>query len=263
MSHTVKLVVYVVLILGAAFFASGFYRTYSEAMKSPPSQSLPGDPTSPAPVPEDGGESHAGRLMKWGAFLFVFAVSLALMGAHDLSQLFAHRAERFLFSEEGEAMRDPDYELAEKSWADGNHLEAIQLMREHLKQNPRHQYVAIRIAEIYENDMHNYVAAALEYEEVLKHPITPERWGWAAIHLANLYSGKLNQPKLAETWLRRIVEEHSATSAAKKARERLGIPEPDAEPAAPAPSVEASSATAAESESTSNLPPGFRPKKGK
>src|SRR2546429_1455339 len=45
----------------------------------------------------------------------------------------------------------------------GNFLEAIQLMRDYLKQNPREQHVALRIAEIYEKDLQNFLAAALEY----------------------------------------------------------------------------------------------------
>ncbi|HZO85827.1 MAG TPA: hypothetical protein VFC26_11470, partial [Verrucomicrobiae bacterium] len=78
-----------------------------------------------------------------------------------------------------------------------------------------------------------------------------ERWGWAAIHLANLYSGKLNRPDDAAALLRRINDEHPTTAAAKKARERLGEPEPAPVPVQPA---------AAPAPEPSNLPPGFRPK---
>ena len=127
-------------------------------------------------------------------------------------------------------------------------------MREYLNEHPREQYVALRIAEIYEKDLGNYVAATLEYEEILKKNLEPERWGWAAIHLANLYSGKLNKPEAATTLLRRIVMEYPQVAAARKARERLGEPEPLPE-AAPQPEIQT-----AESKPPSNLPPGFRPK---
>ena len=40
--------------------------------------------------------------------------------------------------------------------------------REYLNKHPREQYVALRIAEIYEENLNNPLAAALEYEEVLK-----------------------------------------------------------------------------------------------
>src|SRR5437764_6258662 len=105
-------------------------------------------------------------------------------------------------------------------WANGDHLEAIKIMREYLAKNPREQHVAIRIAEIYEKDLNNNLAAALEYEEVLKHKLQPERWGWAAIHLCNLYF-RLNQEQKAHDLLRRIVNEYPTTPAAEKARKRL------------------------------------------
>ena len=126
---------------------------------------------------------------------------------------------------------------------------------------PRHQYVALRIAEIYEKDLGNHLAAALEYEEVLKHKLAPERWGWGAIHLANLYSGKLNKPAEAEATLRRIVDDYGQTAAARKARERLGIPEPVDLPEATDDTADQDDAASKPEPPPSNLPPGFRPKK--
>src|SRR2546429_1724554 len=137
----------------------------------------------------------------------------------------------------------------------GNFLEAIQLMRDYLKQNPREQHVALRIAEIYEKDLQNFLAAALEYEEVLKQKLPPERWGWAAIHLCNLYTSKLNQPDKAIALLQRLVTDYSRTAAAEKARKRLAQLE---EEGIVPPSTETAAASAP---STSNLPPGFAPKK--
>jgi hypothetical protein len=130
-------------------------------------------------------------------------------------------------------------------------------MRDYLKRHPREQYVALRIAEVYETDLRNYLAAALEYEEVLKKRLPPERWGWAAIHLANLSSGKLNKTEEATKLLRRIVDEYGQTAAAKKARERLGLPEPVAVVAMPAPEPEPEKKPESP---PGNLPPGFRPK---
>lgn len=176
-------------------------------------------------------------------------------------------------------MRNPDYEKAEAEWANGKFLEAIQLLRDYLKKNPREMHAALRIAEIYEKDLKNYLASALEYEEVLKHRLPAERWGWAAIHLCNLYS-KLNQQDKTLALLHRIVNEYSRTAAAKKARTRLGIVEPEEVQAPTEPAVEPVDETAEQTYSIeaqepeqetqeqpappeapkSNLPPGFRPK---
>ena len=225
-----------------------------------------------APVPTAGGTAKkttpakapgGGRIGLWTALFFISVIALGFLIASDVSHFMGARALKTIYNDEGEGVKNPEYEHAEQVWADGNHLEAIGLMRDYLKKNPREQHVAIRIAEIYEKDLRNHLAAALEYEEVLKHKLPPDRWGWAAIHLCNLYF-KLNQEEKGYTLLRRLVKEYPQTPAAEKARKRLEqvdgasgeqlateqnvSSEP---PAAPAPSTEP----------PSNLPPGFRPKK--
>src|SRR4030095_7714562 len=110
----------------------------------------------------------------------------------------------------------------------------------------------------YEKDLGNYLASALEYEEVLKKRLPAERWGWAAIHLSNLYSGKLNKTEDATRLLYRIIEEYGQTAAARKARERLGIPEPVApgpEPEPAAAKVERETAPAPETASSESAQP--------
>ena len=197
------------------------------------------------------------KMISYGLLCAAGFVGFAFLFARDVSHLFAHKAEQALFADDG-APADPEYEQAEELWKDGKHLEAIQAMRDYLKKHPREQYVALRIAEIYEQNLFNPLAAALEYEEVLKKNLPPERWGWAAIHLANLYSGKLNQPTKAIDLLHRIDSEYGNTTAANKARERLMQIDPDFVPAAVAATTAANEAT---SDTTpSNLPPGFRPK---
>ncbi len=200
------------------------------------------------------------------AFLAV-AIFLGLLIARDISEFFGNRSVSFLFNDEGDGIKNPEYEEAEQEWANGHHLEAVRLMREYLVKNPREQGVALRIAEIYEKDLKNNLAAALEYEEVLKHKLEPERWGWAAIHLCNLYS-KMGKTPEAVALLHRIVDEFGQTPAAEKARKRLAMFEtvgeealdgdlPDSIQTAPPKSSEAEEKPG----SGSNLPPGFRPKK--
>src|SRR5204862_8000866 len=113
---------------------------------------------------------------------------------------------------------------------------------------------ALRIAEIYEKDLQNYLAAALEYEEVLKQKLPPERWGWAAVHLCNLYTSKLNQSDKGIFLLQRIATEYGETAAADKARKRLAQLE---EEGAALPPVEMAAEPAPQA---ANLPPGVPPK---
>lgn len=204
-------------------------------------------------------------------YLVKLVLVMALLGgliAYDFTRNFAHKAVDMLFDDDHTpAVKDPEYERAEQVWAEGRPMEAIEIMRAHLKKNPREQYVALRIAEIYEKDFRNYLAAAMEIEEVLKHKLHPDRWGWTAIHLCNLYS-KLGRQADYDALLNRIVKEFPHTSAAIKARKVLGLPEENME------SDESQSTNvqilqgdptweppADSSEGNSNLPRGFRPKK--
>lgn len=159
--------------------------------------------------------------------LFGVLIGLGILAAHDISTFLAQRAHKLLHNEEGEGVHDADYDHAEKVWADGDFLEAVRLMREYLGKHPREVHVMVRIAEIYEKDLGNFLAAALEYEELLKQKLPAERWGWAAIHLVNLYYGKLDRPKDGLALLWRIHREYGNTQAAAKARKRLAQIDPD------------------------------------
>jgi TolA-binding protein len=165
------------------------------------------------------------------AYLAAFVgtvIGLGLLIAHDVTQFAGSKVVEYVIGDVGEALRDPEYERAEAEWANGKYLDAIQLMRNFLQKNPHQIHAALRIAEIYEKDLKNLLAAALEYEEVLKHKLPAEQWGWAAIHLCNLYS-RLNKSDQALALLRRIVDQYPKTGAAKKARVRLGLAEPELE----------------------------------
>ena len=211
------------------------------------------------------GSSGGGRVGLW---LGVFVLSLALLGlviANDVSHFMGNRALTTLYNDEGKGQeRDAEYDAAEQVWANGNHLEAVGMMRDYLKKNPREQHVAIRIAEIYEKDLGNFLAAALEYEEVLKHKLPPDRWGWSAIHLCNLYF-KLNQEEKGYALLRRLAKEYPETQAAEKARKRLQqVDSSVGEQIATESNVQVArtpAAKAKEEAPASNLPPGFKPKK--
>jgi tetratricopeptide (TPR) repeat protein len=310
----VKVALYAVLLLMAAGFGWGFYANYTtsareaaapaagetpagpsnnpaaasnSAVPAPStnataqngldaSNTIPAPPvaeTAPAPAPVE--HRNQGAMIAYLAALVGTLIGLGLMIAHDFTQIVGNITVDALLDPGEAGERDPDYERAEDAWAKGKLMEAIELLREFLKARPRAQYAAIRIAEIYEKDLNNPVAAALEYEELLKQKLPPERWGWAAVHLCNLYN-KLGQQDKAKVLLQRIADEYPRTAAAKKARTHLGLPEPEPEPipkhestatAAPGPT---GNPPAKEQPAPAppppppppkpSLPPGFRPK---
>ncbi|MEI7728208.1 MAG: hypothetical protein WCO56_01475 [Verrucomicrobiota bacterium] len=241
MSTSIKVVVYVVLIACAVFFGLSFRYAYQ--------------------IHAQGGAPALTEQAPMGTYLasaLGCLIALGLMVAKDVANFFGERAVDFVFADEGDGIRNPEYEEAEEVWKSGEHLEAIRMLRDYYKKNPREVHVLLRIAEIYENNLANPLAAVLEYEEVLKLKLPPERWGWSAIHLCNLYN-KLNQAEKANTLLYRIAEDYGQTAAAKKARERLGIAEPTPAPVVPV--EEAAPAPVEASEPVNKLPPGFSPKK--
>ena len=223
----------------AANDASGSNVAQSPVTPATPATNAPGSDAVAAEAPTAAAGVLSPNAAQGGfsvKYLLAFLGALAGLGiliAYDVTQFLGARVADYLFDDRGEGMRDPAYERAEQTWVNGKPLEAIEMMREYLKTHPREQYVALRIAEIYEKDLQNYVAAALEYEEVLKRKLSAERWSWAAIHLCNLYSRQGRQDE-ARALLERIASDYPKTSAARKARRSLRLPEPDDQEAAPA-----------------------------
>jgi tetratricopeptide (TPR) repeat protein len=168
--------------------------------------------------------AYTKMLLSGGVLLLSFS-GLALLVARDIGALVGGRAGALYYDEDevNETSRNALYEQADTAWNNNDYLEAIRLLRLYLQQNPREQHATLRIAEIYEKDLGNYLAAALELEEVLKQRLKPDRWGWTAIRLSNLYTGKLNQSAKAIALLNRLVEEYPQTGAAEKARKRLAM----------------------------------------
>ncbi len=242
MNSSLKLGLHLVLVIGTCLFGALFYRSYVRFMDSG-LQRAQADPVANLPNYDKSRKGSIrtvpNHMMAYGALFVVFAIGVGLVMGHAISHYVVEKTGKILFDHEGELVKTPEYELAEQEWANGNPLDAIQLMRNYLKDHPHEQHVALRIAEIYEKDLKNHIAAALEYEEVLKQKLPPEQWGWTAIHLCNLYSTKLNQPEKARTLLERIDAEYGNTAAAAKARKHLGLEEEieakDAPPALPDP----------------------------
>ncbi len=262
MNILAKIAIYLTLITVAVYFGKHFLRDYQtvtskkskiQMLDDPPAnidtpaenqkpnaeiqnpEPIPtateDEPPTTTPEPAAGNadskpsptSSPAPRLGFYGGGLCLLILCLGLLAAWDISQFLGNRTVKTLFNEDNQDMLDDEYETAETEWGKGNYLEAIRLLREYLAKRPRQQHAALRIAEIYEKDLNNPLAAALEYEEILQRKLPRERWGWAAIHLANLYSGPLAKPEQAVTLLRRLDNEYGDTQAAEKARRRLAM----------------------------------------
>ena len=219
MNAIIKIVLYLILFLACWFFGRNFIEDYHiKQAKGEQAREAEEAVVDPPPEEEDAETTHMGFHGTGFALCLLLA---GMMASMDFSRFMGNFAYSFFTSGEGGGPGEDIYEEAEKEWGKGNHLEAIRLLRIYLERNPKQQHAALRIAEIYEKDMGNPLAAALEYEDILKQKLPRERWGWAAIHLANLYSGPLEKPRQAMEMLHRLVNEFGDTQAAAKARERL------------------------------------------
>jgi tetratricopeptide (TPR) repeat protein len=225
MSRPVRIILLVLLAVSTAFFGYQFKSRYDRASArytTAADSDLANPNTQPdSPNPETQTTEKRESLGAWIGGLVVSILGLASLSALEVGQYLGTRAGRAYFDETQTGPADPDYEAAEDACNRGDFVEAIELLRDYFKANPTKVHAAIRIAEIYEKELHTPLAAALEYEQVLTHKLPRERWGWLAIHLCNLYSGPLHQPQKAIDLLLRIESEFHDTKAGKKARARL------------------------------------------
>lgn len=200
---------------------SGDTNVVQQAVPPPATRKPEGEMLTKRAMERGGPSADISGLGFYAFALFGTLLGLGFLTAHDISTFMGQKAHKLLHNEEGEGIHSASYDQAEEVWANGDYLEAIRLMREYLAKNPREVHVMARIAEIYEKDLGNFLAAALEYEEFLGHKIPAERWAWSAIHLVNLYYGKLDKPDQGLALLWRIHREYGRTQAAAKARKRL------------------------------------------
>jgi len=162
-----------------------------------------------------------GGMMTYFSGMLAALIMFALLVARDVSTLAGERVGGNYLTKSDKSRKADMYEEAESIWANGAYVDAINSFREYLRVFPGEYHVHKRIAEIYEKDLASFRAAAMEYEEMLEMDIPSARWGWVAIHLCNLYSGKLDETDRALALLQRVADECGDTPPAEKARERL------------------------------------------
>jgi len=198
----VKVIIYAVLIICALILARGFA---SEHLR----------------VTEGVAAASKSLMMEYfGGFLATIAI-LGPLCAYDVSHFFGDRAEQWILQGGAPALPAAECVEAERLLAARQPLAAVESFREYLRKNPGDWRAKARIAEIYNRQLKNYPAAMLEYEEVLAGRPHPEAWGWAALHLAKIYS-RLNRPEQAEKLLNRLETDFGRTLAARRARHRMG-----------------------------------------
>lgn len=201
MSKLARITVYVCLGLVTLYLACAFVSEHSHVLHNTP------------------GASRSRMMAYFGGFL-VAVIGVGVLCAYDMAHYFGWRAEEWFLQGGKPITNAPELEEANKLRAQAKPLEAIGVLREFLQKHPQEIEIMSRIAEIYSHDLSNYLAAALEYEEMIKHKLPADQWSWAALHLAKLY-GKMNEPEKATALLKRIDKECGQTVAARRARKAI------------------------------------------
>lgn len=153
-----------------------------------------------------------------------FGVSLTVLGfvaAQDLGRLLKFRYGKEVTYVDAKSERNDQFDRAQVLAAKGKHAAALKLLQEILARHPQHARSLLLAAEIHDKEMGDYAAAALHYEQLLRLNLPPEQWGWTAIRLANIYSGKLGQPDTALDLMKRLATTYPDTPAGAKAIKRL------------------------------------------
>lgn len=222
----------------------------------PPSESPENTVTSGEAVDSQPAVSEQrGKLFRNGFFMALCIIGLGILAASDLSALIGQKAVDLLYNDDAPPLKSEMYEEGETLWTKGDYLGAIETFRLYYKKHPREIHALRRIAEIYEGDLKNYVAAAMEYEAILELPLPEHRWAWTALHLHNLYVKHLDRKDDAVELLKRVVTEHPGTAGGEKAAQRLRSLGYEIEIV-----DESLSPDDTDAETDSPLPKGFRPK---
>lgn len=161
------------------------------------------------------------RLLGYTVGFATAMLVLGLVAAQDFGHLLKFRLGREVSYVDARSERTAQYERAEYLALKGDPQGAIRLLQTILAKHPTHIHSVLRIAELYDKELQDFPRAALHYEEVLKLKLPPEQWGWVAIRLSNIYSGKLQQPHAALALINRLAAEHPGTAAGAKALKRL------------------------------------------
>jgi hypothetical protein len=165
------------------------------------------------------GASRA-KMLGWFGLFLLSTVALGLLCAYEASKFYRNRAEKWILEGGTSTGPVPELEEAERVRASGDPLDAIRLLRDYLQANPYELRAMARIAEIYRYDLKNDLAAALEYEELLKHKLPDDQWAWSALHLAKLY-GRLNEFEKSVSLLERLDADYGHTIAGRRAKKAL------------------------------------------
>lgn len=167
-----------------------------------------------------GSTPDATRAYSLFAVYLLAGAALALFVAWDVSQFFGWQAERLFLGGGSLSSLTPTWWKADRLRREQQVDEAIRVLRDAFEAHPRQWRLGVRIAEMYQHDLNNPLAAALEYEHLLQARLPRQARAWLMVRLGTCYL-LLRRLEDAEAKLREVSEKFPNTPAAEKAERRL------------------------------------------
>jgi len=162
------------------------------------------------------------------AVYLVVGTILGLVVAWDVSRLVGEFAGSLFVGGGRLPSITPALWKADRLRAQNKPLEAVNTLREYLNARPRQWYVAVRIAELYQDDLNDPLSAALEYEALLRRRLPRAARAELMLRLAscNLLLRKTDQ---SASLLRELIQRFPGSPAALAAQRRLARITPESE----------------------------------
>lgn len=145
---------------------------------------------------------------------------LAVFLAWDVAQFLGAQAGRLFWSGGRLPSLTPTWWRSERLRKEGNAAEAIRILRDAYSAHPRQWQLAMRIAEIYQHDLNNPLAAGLEYQSLLASRLPKNARAEILLRLAACHLLRHQTEDALACW-QQVMSEFPDTAAARKAARRL------------------------------------------
>lgn len=173
---------------------------------------------------DNAGENSARfKALKYISLFLLASIAFAFLFAWDFCRLLADRGVDTLFDMNGRPEQAAAFHKAELIRRQGVPYEAIEFLRDHLHTHRRDTHAGLLIEEIYEQDLCNPLAAALEYEEMLTWRIPKERWAKLTVRAAAIYARDLGRTDRCVELMREVIAKCPGTPSAASAAKRIAL----------------------------------------
>jgi tetratricopeptide (TPR) repeat protein len=158
------------------------------------------------------------------AFGFLLTVA-GFLFAQDVGDVLRFRMNQKIQYVDDYSEKNEDAERGVYLLRKGKHPQGLEILRKVVAADPEAWEAQLAIAEHYDKTKENWTQAASDYEDLLQMEMPAEKWGWTAIRLCNIYTGKLDEVGRALLILKRLAVELPDTGAGAKAQKRLAMVE--------------------------------------